>query len=427
MATPRVLRFDAEAADPTPADSDRYARERADVTAWKSCDAAVCIALSSLLPKSEETHFTQRTADLITHLRSLNSSYCAACTDAQLALLPPPMAITIYFIATSLPDRLASVLDALLLKHPGELTIEVLESALKDVESNLCSVASASGVVSPPLFHGRGSQGAGGGGGGSGGDVASGGGGSAGAGGAPCAAAGDSNAAAGGGDARVRQPPTGLPAAGGGAAAWYLTQRQQQQPLPSQQPQQQQELLRRTLRCLSLLTLELCTFSSVPTIGFGVGLVLGGRRDVVLTGHCDSSYTDDSKTHRSTQGYCFSLGSGAVSWRSTRSSSVSTSTADAEIYPGAMAAQELHWLTFLLTDLGEWPSSAPTLFTDNKSRGQAHFDFVESEANTADIFTKALPPCDHQRCCVQLGLLCFFVTGLVTVHFWVSFMNPNQP
>ncbi|CAI7875309.1 unnamed protein product [Closterium sp. NIES-54] len=220
----------------------------------------------------------ERTADLITHLRLLDSSYRAACTDAQLALLHPPMAITIYFIASSLPNRLASVRDALLLKHPSELTIEVLESALKDVESNLRSIASASGVVPPPLFHGctvpqlptftaslatvatnvtaaavmtssrsrgrsgrRGGQGAGGGGGGGGGDVASGGGGSAGAGGAPRAAPGDSPAAAGGGDARVRQPPTGLPAAGGGAAAWYPTQRQQQQqPLPSQQPQQQQ-------------------------------------------------------------------------------------------------------------------------------------------------------------------------------------------
>ncbi|CAI7810852.1 unnamed protein product [Closterium sp. NIES-54] len=94
------------------------------------------------------------TADLITHLRSLDSSYRAACADAQLALLPPPMAITIYFIAISLPDRLASVCDALLLKHPTELTIEVLESALKDVESNLRSVDSASDVVPPPLFHG---------------------------------------------------------------------------------------------------------------------------------------------------------------------------------------------------------------------------------------------------------------------------------
>ncbi|CAI7810028.1 unnamed protein product [Closterium sp. NIES-53] len=79
----------------------------------------------------------------------------------------------------------------------------------------------------------------------------------------------------------------------------------------------------------------------------GVGLVLGGRQSVVLTGHYDSSYTDDAETHRSTQGYCFSLGSGAVSWRSTRSSSVSTSTAEAEIYDGAMAAQELRWFSYL--------------------------------------------------------------------------------
>ncbi|CAI7821545.1 unnamed protein product [Closterium sp. NIES-54] len=32
----------------------------------------------------------------------------------------------------------------------------------------------------------------------------------------------------------------------------------------------------------------------------GVGLVLGGRQSVVLTGHCDSSYADDAETHKST-------------------------------------------------------------------------------------------------------------------------------
>ncbi|CAI7860794.1 unnamed protein product, partial [Closterium sp. NIES-54] len=156
--------------DPTPLGSApddaaraRFASQRAELTAWKSRDAAACIALSSLLPESEEAHFTQvrtasefltaikaryatpttvslgrlflpflfpdlasfeRFADLIAHLRSLDSSYRAACTDAQLALLPPPMAITIYFIANSLPGRLASVRDVLLLKHPNELTIE---------------------------------------------------------------------------------------------------------------------------------------------------------------------------------------------------------------------------------------------------------------------------------------------------------------
>ncbi|CAI7769511.1 unnamed protein product, partial [Closterium sp. NIES-54] len=49
---------------------------------------------------------------------------------------------------------------------------------------------------------------------------------------------------------------------------------------------------------------------------------------------------------RSSQGYTFSLGSGSVSWRSTRSSFVLGSSCEAEIYAGAMAAQELRWLTY---------------------------------------------------------------------------------
>ncbi|CAI7828042.1 unnamed protein product [Closterium sp. NIES-53] len=73
----------------------------------------------------------------------------------------------------------------------------------------------------------------------------------------------------------------------------------------------------------------------------GMGLVLGGRGPVVLTGHADASWVDDLATQRSSQGYTFSLGSGSISWRSTRSSSVLSSSCEAEIYAGAMAAQEL--------------------------------------------------------------------------------------
>ncbi|CAI7804399.1 unnamed protein product [Closterium sp. NIES-53] len=72
----------------------------------------------------------------------------------------------------------------------------------------------------------------------------------------------------------------------------------------------------------------------------GLGLVLGGRSPVVLTGHADASWVDDLATQRSSQGYTFSLGSGSVSWHSTRSSSVLSSSYEAEIYVGAMAAQE---------------------------------------------------------------------------------------
>ncbi|CAI7923208.1 unnamed protein product [Closterium sp. NIES-54] len=94
---------------------------------------------------------------------------------------------------------------------------------------------------------------------------------------------------------------------------------------------------------------------------------------------------------------------------------------EAEVFTVAMAAQELRWLSFLLTDLGERPRSHPILFADNRSavllceeprlvgkakhiqlryfllrelqqRGQALVQRVVSEANTADVFTKALPP-----------------------------------
>ncbi|CAI7887961.1 unnamed protein product [Closterium sp. NIES-54] len=163
----------------------------------------------------------------------------------------------------------------------------------------------------------------------------------------------------------------------------------------------------------------------------GMGLVLGGRSPVVLTGHAYASWADDQATQRSSQGYTFSLGSGSVSWRATRSSSVLGSSCEAEIYAGAMVAQELRWLTYLLTDLGELPRSPPVLYVDNKAmlalcreqrlehrtkhialcfflarelqqRGQLRLAYVASEANTADVFTKALAPCDHQRFCTQL-------------------------
>ncbi|CAI7881752.1 unnamed protein product [Closterium sp. NIES-53] len=79
----------------------------------------------------------------------------------------------------------------------------------------------------------------------------------------------------------------------------------------------------------------------------------------VLTGHGDASRVDDSET-RSSQGYTFSLGSGSVSWRSTRSS---------------------------------------------LARGQLRLAYVAIRANIADIFTKSLPPGDHHRFSTVLGLV----------------------
>ncbi|CAI7818271.1 unnamed protein product [Closterium sp. NIES-53] len=122
----------------------------------------------------------------------------------------------------------------------------------------------------------------------------------------------------------------------------------------------------------------------------GMELVLGGWGAVVLTCHADASW----------------------------------------IYVGAMVAQELRWLTYLLTDLGEQHRSPPVLYVDNKAMialcqehrtkhialqyflarelqqcGELRLAYVATRANTADIFTKALPPGDHQRFSIVLGLV----------------------
>ncbi|CAI7883918.1 unnamed protein product [Closterium sp. NIES-54] len=110
---------------------------------------------------------------------------------------------------------------------------------------------------------------------------------------------------------------------------------------------------------------------------------------------------------RLSQGYTFNLGSGSVSRRSTRSSSVLGSSCEAEIYAGAMAAQDLRWLTYLLTDLGERPRSPPVLFLARELQQcrQLRLSYVALQANIADVFTKALGSGDHQRFCTALGLV----------------------
>ncbi|CAI7908598.1 unnamed protein product [Closterium sp. NIES-53] len=151
----------------------------------------------------------------------------------------------------------------------------------------------------------------------------------------------------------------------------------------------------------------------------GMGLVLGGRGPVVLTGHEDTSWVDDLATQ----------------W---------SSSCEAEIYARSMAAQELRWLTCLLTDLGELPRSPPVQYVDNKAmialchehrlehrtkhialryflvgelqqRGLLRLAYMATRANTTDVFTKTLPPGDHQRFSTVLGLLALvFLIGLVT-------------
>ncbi|CAI7846245.1 unnamed protein product [Closterium sp. NIES-54] len=161
-------------------------------------------------------------------------------------------------------------------------------------------------------------------------------------------------------------------------------------------------------------------------------LALGGSSPPLLSGFSDSSWADSQPNRRSSQGYGFTLGSGLINWRSSRSSVVALSSYEAELYAGTMAAQESRWLCFLLAELGA-PQRCPTLWCDNAStihltqdpvfHGRSkHIELryffirdlvqqgliavrkIAAEANLADIFTKALLRPAHSTLLRLIGL-----------------------
>ncbi|CAI7754254.1 unnamed protein product, partial [Closterium sp. NIES-53] len=118
------------------------------------------------------------------------------------------------------------------------------------------------------------------------------------------------------------------------------------------------QITRDRARCTITLTQSHMVHQVLQRFGFTYSLP---QSTPLPTGHSLSAPPSDES------GCTFSLGSGSVSWRSAHSSSVLSSICEAEIYAGAMAAQELCWLTYLLIHLGERPHSSPFLYVDNKA------------------------------------------------------------
>ena len=78
-----------------------------------------------------------------------------------------------------------------------------------------------------------------------------------------------------------------------------------------------------------------------------MGLVLGGSSpSLSLIGYCDSDYANNpgAEERRSAAGYCFSLGSSAVSWSSKKQKMIADSTCAAEYMAASEAGRELVWM-----------------------------------------------------------------------------------
>ncbi|CAI7774227.1 unnamed protein product, partial [Closterium sp. NIES-53] len=151
----------------------------ADITVrsqWLTRDAAARLAVRSHLPSTERAHFSQyksaralydavvarysspttaalsrlmlpylfpdlvafsTVADLVAHLRTSDARYHAALPTEFLPTNSPPMYITLYYLATRLPDSLSSVTDHFLSLCPTELTVDLLEERLAAAEKSI--------------------------------------------------------------------------------------------------------------------------------------------------------------------------------------------------------------------------------------------------------------------------------------------------
>lgn len=151
-----------------------------------------------------------------------------------------------------------------------------------------------------------------------------------------------------------------------------------------------------------------------------------------LVGWCDADYAGDTDTRRSTTGYVFIMGNGAISWSSRLQPTVAVSTTEAEYMAAAHAVKEALWLRQLLKDLKIATGTIP-IYCDSQgaikllkhpiasvrskhidvlhhfarervSRKEVCFIYCNTEHMIADCLTKALPKGKHLYCCTRMGV-----------------------
>ncbi|GAU27929.1 hypothetical protein TSUD_160240 [Trifolium subterraneum] len=86
-----------------------------------------------------------------------------------------------------------------------------------------------------------------------------------------------------------------------------------------------------------------------------------------LHGWSDSDYAGDLDDRKSTYGYVFMLGSGAISWSSKKQPIVTLSTTEAEFIAAASCACQSLWLRNVLSHLGIGQESTTLIHCDNSS------------------------------------------------------------
>ena len=153
---------------------------------------------------------------------------------------------------------------------------------------------------------------------------------------------------------------------------------------------------------------------------------------LTLEAYCDADYAGDIDTRRSTTGYLFILGGGAISWSSRLQPTVAASTTEAEYMAAAYAIKEALWLQIFLSELGR-DTQPITIRADSQSaikllknpvlsmrskhidviyhfarervaRKDVVFNYIRTDEMVADALTKPLPASKFNFCRSAMGI-----------------------
>ncbi|KAG9460048.1 hypothetical protein H6P81_004556 [Aristolochia fimbriata] len=165
-----------------------------------------------------------------------------------------------------------------------------------------------------------------------------------------------------------------------------------------------------------------------------LGIWYAAETSNVLAGYSDADWAGNADDRKSTSGGCFYLGTNLVSWYSKKQNSISLSTAEAEYIAAGSCCAQLLWMKQMLEDYGV-PSGVLTVYCDNTSAinisknpvqhsrtkhidirhhfireqvedGKVILEYLSTENQLADIFTKSLDAKRFEFLRGTLGLCC---------------------
>ncbi len=163
-------------------------------------------------------------------------------------------------------------------------------------------------------------------------------------------------------------------------------------------------------------------------------ITIGGTPSNEVFGYCDADWGGDLEDRRSTIGFVFMIGGGAISWSSKWQPIIALSTMEAEYMANMQATKKTIWITKLMMDLRYMEEKKvmvircdnqgtisltknPTHHARTKhidvqhhfvrewvENGEVRFEYYPTEHMVADVLTKALSKEWHHKLINLFGL-----------------------